>query len=374
MFRWLEGPGAAFRNPLPNSTNYLGAYGANGELLRAAGRSQAPEIRKNEDADAGGVVDPDKEPSAQTSEVQSADQSVAGGAEKKPGSTSELPPARGEDLRPFPLNRQFVSQKVLSEEFREEIWRRVTKDGKNVKVVSAEMGVEMNRVGAVVRLKTIEKEWTKMSYALQTSDTFPPHLTTPPLPSLSTSKLTHNSIKGKPLATPYARATLAMLPQTIYNPKFKPRHEPINDLPTHAATVQQIFHPTSESRAFTRADAAKVFDRTLLPADERIPHPELVVLEKEVISGLTKAERNERMIERARVEAEAKEKKERRRKEREEREIRVVEGRRWEFRFRDVSVEDAGKDGRGERGVGWRYGIPHEDRKKGQVRIPTRVG
>ncbi|KAI9696374.1 MAG: hypothetical protein M1836_005652 [Candelina mexicana] len=341
MFRWLEGPGAAFRNPLPNSTNYLGAYGVNGELLRAAGRSQASEIGKNEGADAGGVVDPDKELSAHTSEVQSADQSVAGEAEKKTGSTSELPPARGEDFRPFPLNRQFISQKVLSEEFREEIWRRVTKDGKDVKVVSAEMGVEMNRVGAVVRLKTIEKEWAE---------------------------------KGKPLARPYARATLAMLPQTIYNPRYKSRHEPINDLPTHAATLQQIFHPTSESRAFTRADAAKVFDPTLLPADERIPHPELVVLEKEVINGLTKAERNERMFERARVEAEAKEKKEKRRKEREEREVRVVEGRRWEFRFRDVSVEDAGKDGRGERGVGWRYGFPHEDRKKGQVRIPTRVG
>ena len=46
---------------------------------------------------------------------------------------------------------------------------------------------------------------------------------------------------------------------------------------------------------------------------------------------------------------------------------------RWEFRFRDVSVESVGKDGRDRRGVGARYGMPHEDRKKGQIKIPTRV-
>ncbi|KAI9719565.1 MAG: hypothetical protein M1812_003336 [Candelaria pacifica] len=337
LFRWLNGPGAAFRNPLPNSTNYLGAYGANGELLRAAGRSQAQGKGSNEGADAGEVVDQDEGLSGLGSE----EQSTAREPERKPGSTSELPPEKGEDLKPFPLNRYFLSQKVLSEEYREEIWRRVTKDGKDVKVVSAEMGVEMNRVGAVVRLKTIEKEWAK---------------------------------KGKPLAKPYSRAVMAMLPQTIYNAKFRARHEPINDLPTHAATMPQIFHPTSESRVFTRLDAAKVFDPTLLPADDRIPHPELIVLEKEVISGLTKAERNENMVERARVEAERREKKEKKEREREARDLRVVQGSRWEFRFRDVSVEDAGKDGRGPKGVGWRYGIPHEDRKKGQVRIPTRVG
>ncbi len=79
------------------------------------------------------------------------------------------------------------------------------------------------------------------------------------------------------------------------------------------------------------------------------------------------------MVERARLEAERKEKMEVARREKEARELKVVEGRRWEFRFRDVSVEDAGKDGRGPRGVGWRYGMPHEDRKKGQIKIPTSV-
>jgi hypothetical protein len=73
----------------------------------------------------------------------------------------KLPPEEKLDLRPFPLNSDFVSQSVLSEELREEIYNRVVNGGKSVKIVSAELGVDMNRVGAVVRLKTIEKDWVK---------------------------------------------------------------------------------------------------------------------------------------------------------------------------------------------------------------------
>lgn len=46
---------------------------------------------------------------------------------------------------------------------------------------------------------------------------------------------------------------------------------------------------------------------------------------------------------------------------------------RAEFRFRDISVESVGKDGRGREGVGARYGMPHEDRKRGIIKIPTKV-
>lgn len=53
--------------------------------------------------------------------------------------------------------------------------------------------------------------------------------------------------------------------------------------------------------------------------------------------------------------------------------LKVVPQRRWDFVFKDVSVEDGGRDGRSGKGVGWRYGIPHEDRKKGIVKIPTKV-
>ena len=62
-----------------------------------------------------------------------------------------------EDLKPFPLNAHFTSQSVLSEELRQEIWRRVQIEGKSVREVSIELGVEMRRVGAVVRLLEVER-------------------------------------------------------------------------------------------------------------------------------------------------------------------------------------------------------------------------
>jgi hypothetical protein len=157
-------------------------------------------------------------------------------------------------------------------------------------------------------------------------------------------------------------------------------HESINDLPVHPATTQQIFEPTSESRSFTRTDASKVFDPELLPADERISHPELIELERERRLGIPQEERIRRQIERAKKESEKREAKDRKRDGTEEATLKKVlptesggSGGRWEWRFRETSVQDAGKDGRAPSGVGWRYGIPHEDRKKGHIKIPTRV-
>ncbi len=94
------------------------------------------------------------------------------------------------------------------------------------------------------------------------------------------------------------------------------------------------------------------------------------------MEGVGRDERIARQRERIRVEKEKRDAREAARKAREERDVTVVTkpGGRWEFRFREIRVDDVGKDGRGEKGVGWRYGIPHEDRKKGQVKIPTRVG
>lgn len=53
--------------------------------------------------------------------------------------------------------------------------------------------------------------------------------------------------------------------------------------------------------------------------------------------------------------------------------VKTVEGKRWDFKFRDIKVDEAGADGRGSRGVGWRYGVPLRDRKRGEVKIPTSV-
>jgi len=131
-------------NPLNGSTNYLGAYNAEGQLKRVV--EAAAEAERKKKKEAGRPNEPAKEGTSEDSEE--------GG-----GFKGEIPPETGRDLTPFPLNRSFISQPVLSDELREEIWKRVMKDGKSVREVSAELAVEMSRVGAVVRLKEIEKDW-----------------------------------------------------------------------------------------------------------------------------------------------------------------------------------------------------------------------
>ena len=75
-------------------------------------------------------------------------------------------------------------------------------------------------------------------------------------------------------------------------------------------------------------------------------------------------------------EQEAQEKTERelQRSEREQRETIKVDNGRSVFKFQVVKVDErVGQNGRGAAGVGARYGVPHPDRKKGQIKIPTRV-
>jgi hypothetical protein len=179
------------------------------------------------------------------------------------------------------------------------------------------------------------------------------------------------------LAKPYQEAVLAMLPQTPYTPNDPKNsihpHESVNDLPVHPRTRQQLFYPTSESRQFTREDAAKAFHQDLLPADKRIPHPELITLEKEHLAGIPREERfanqQARDIAAKQAAAEAAERK----RKWEERTLRVVPGRRWDFKFQDISAEKTGKNGRSRSAVGIRYGMPHDDRQAGRVKIPTSV-
>jgi hypothetical protein len=153
----------------------------------------------------------------------------------------------------------------------------------------------------------------------------------------------------------------------------QPQHEPINELPVHPATTHQTFVSVPESRAFTRADAAKAFSPHLKSSDERIPHPELLEIERFKLTGKGSGEVS--AFARGIVEREQEELKKlaEREAKRETANLKTYEGKRWQFKFQDVSVEDAGRDGRSKKGVGWRYGMPHEDRKRGQVKIPTRV-
>lgn len=65
----------------------------------------------------------------------------------------------GVSRRPFPLNTHFVSESILSEELRNEIHRLIMVEKKSVREVSIELGVDMRRIGAVVRLVELEKQW-----------------------------------------------------------------------------------------------------------------------------------------------------------------------------------------------------------------------
>lgn len=140
-----------FKDPLPGSTNYLNAYDANGRLFRTADRDRADD---GKDAESKLSTLPGEE-------------GVEGEEKKNFASGQPIPRERLEDLMPFPLNKQFRSQPVLSEDLREEIWARSVKIGESVRVISAKFGVEMARVGAVVRLKSVEKDWLQQVRAVK---------------------------------------------------------------------------------------------------------------------------------------------------------------------------------------------------------------
>ncbi|KAL2000542.1 hypothetical protein VTN02DRAFT_2949 [Thermoascus thermophilus] len=353
MFEWLNGPGAALKYHVPGSTNYLT------NLNDRARETKAPE-NGAEGQSAEGAQE-----SASTNEEQSG-------------------PAR-----PFPLNPAFVSESILSEDLRNEIYRRVVEQKKSVRAVSVEMGVDMRRVAAVVRLVELEKRWRK---------------------------------EGKPLALPYARAVHEMLPTTPLAEKGRPQvaHESINDLPVHKLTDPQIFYPVSESRQFTRVDAGRVFSgapalehgqtsqvnpedpadttsqitrnpqkiervgkgadelQVLQPADVRIPHPHLIAFERDRQANPGEPKEYwKRYEQRLKAEEEAAQERKRRAQEEEQKRITRVEpeSSRFVFQFKDVEVskETTGPDGRGSKAPGRRYGVPTYDRKKGSIKIPTKV-
>lgn len=78
-----------------------------------------------------------------------------------PGETNYLRTFRGaedgENKRPFPNNQTFVSESILSEELRNEIYTRVVEQKKSVRAVSVQFGIDMRRVAAVVRLVEMER-------------------------------------------------------------------------------------------------------------------------------------------------------------------------------------------------------------------------
>ncbi|KAI1212814.1 eukaryotic mitochondrial regulator protein-domain-containing protein [Annulohypoxylon truncatum] len=258
-----------------------------------------------------------------------------------PGNTNYLWRGIPNPDKPFPLNPQFISEPVLDDRARELIWEKVMRNGETIKAVSAELGVDIRRVAAVVRLKEVEKDW---------------------------------EAKGQKLAKPYAKAVLSMLPTHTF--KAGQRNEPfesINELHVHPYTMKQIFWPTSESRHFTRADAAKAFHPKMLSADERVPHPELIQMEREVLQGRPLYDASER-FKQAVMESERKAaEKEIEKAGIEEKYTTRIPTKRFEYRFKQINSENVGPTGRARNAVGWRYGAPHYDRSKGEVKIPTSV-
>ena len=199
-----------------------------------------------------------------------------------------------------------------------------------------------------------------------------------------------------------------MVPTTPYHAGQAPiPHEPINDLPVHKLTTPQVFYPTSESRAFNRTDAGRVFSAAprlpdsqdiaqggtpvepyrdiktekvgrgeneidvLKPAEARIPHPHMVAYAKDRMDpklskdqDLIKKRYNDRLLEDANQRIESRDRK----FAAAERQRTRIDTNRWEFIVTDVSNSHSNN-----RPAGVRYGVPHEDRKKGQVKIPTKV-
>lgn len=152
MFTWLEGPGRQLKYARPGSTNYLGAYDKSGAYIGGGDRGENSR-NDDEEEEFDDDVDPD--------EVDEEYEGEGEGEEGEDGGKRGPQKETRQQLRPFPLNRFFVSEAVLSEELRQEIYKRVVERNQSVREVSIQLGVEMARVGAVVRLMTIEQDWIR---------------------------------------------------------------------------------------------------------------------------------------------------------------------------------------------------------------------
>lgn len=114
MFEWFGGEGQELKSHIPGVPNYI-------TTLRD--RREKKQAEQTGNTDAGDESDAGSEP------------------------------------KPFPLNPWFVSESILSEELRGEIFKRIAVQKENIREVSVELGVDMRRIGAVVRLVELERRW-----------------------------------------------------------------------------------------------------------------------------------------------------------------------------------------------------------------------
>jgi len=166
MYEWLKGPGKAFRDPLPGSSNYLSAYDKQGNLLRAR-RNQGRDKEREQDDDDMVLLDEEATMQRELDEGLSEGQREKNAidratrrADKEDREAREgIPRERQGDMRPYPLNQSFRSQPVLSESLREQLYTQVVHYKHDIPSVAATFGVDVRRVAAVVRLKTVERQW-----------------------------------------------------------------------------------------------------------------------------------------------------------------------------------------------------------------------
>ena len=178
MAAWFAGPGARFRRQFPGSTNYLSAYDKDGQLRRRkfASRDVEPVDEKLEERREAQILKAEEEEELDEAERQERAEGRKASRAQRAAHLKRTPKERPSDLRPFPLNENFRSQPVLSEEFREELYRQIVVRKMDLQGVSAAYGVDMRRVAAVVRLKTLEKQWIE-----EVSPTIHPNTSTPVL-------------------------------------------------------------------------------------------------------------------------------------------------------------------------------------------------
>ena len=139
MWDWMNRAGRNFQQPRAGQqTNYLSAYDPKTKFSVPRNESVARTTT---------AAGPD---TGDSDALEAAAVEETGSRRRRAGPSST-------ELQPFPMNREFVSQSILSETLRLEVWKRVQVDKKSVRQVSVELGIDMRRVGAVVRLVEVEK-------------------------------------------------------------------------------------------------------------------------------------------------------------------------------------------------------------------------
>ena len=190
-YAWLASTGEQYRQPVPGQPNYVGNQGArpSGGATSRGARDEADEDEdedeEGEEGEEGEEDDAETEGTGKGKNVKALEDAAEedkgrsrGGRRGREGEKERDEPK----LQPFPLNPHFISQSIPSEALRYEVHRRVTQENKSVREVSVELGVEMRRVGAIVRLVELEKKMRReVSRALFLSFSARCGVYTPPL-------------------------------------------------------------------------------------------------------------------------------------------------------------------------------------------------